>query len=387
MTADEQRASDQFEATYGEAPRWVTSAPGRVNLIGEFTDYNDGLVLPMAIEHRTAIAAAPNGTNRIVLQSEASPEVATIDLAQPLVPTSKPSWGNYPRGIVAGFREAGYVPGGFDAVVCSSVPVGAGLSSSAALESAMTVLLEAVTGVELAPICKVLLCQMAEHSFAGVPCGIMDPFISLLGRAGHALLLDCRSRQADWLPLTDPSVEVLIVNTNVRHQLATSEYPDRRRRCTDAARQLAVPSLREASMKELEDAAGRIDDTTWRCARHVITEIDRTRQAAEAIRASNWPELGRLMDASHHSLRNDFRVSCPELDLVTDIAADIGAQGGVFGARMTGGGFGGCAVALVQASGRENIVATIRDRYRHRTGIEPTLFVSRPSEGARVIRH
>jgi galactokinase len=386
MTADEQRASDHFEVLYGERPRWVASAPGRVNLIGEFTDYNDGFVLPMAIEYRTAIAAAPSGTSRIVLQSEASPDLATIELSRPLAPAPRRSWGNYPRGIVAGFREAGHTPCGFDAVVCSSVPVGAGLSSSAALESAMTVLLEAVTGIELDPIRKVLLCQTAEHDFAGVPCGIMDPFISLLGRAGHALLLDCRSRQADWLPLTDPSVEVLIVNTNVRHELASSEYPDRRRRCFEAARQLGVPSLRDASMDGLQHEAGRMDDTTWRCARHVVTEIDRTRRAAEAIRAGDWPGLGRLMDASHASLRADFRVSCQELDLVSEIAAEIGPEGGVFGARMTGGGFGGCAVALVQAAARKDVARTIGDEYRRRTGIEPTLFVSRAAGGARVIR-
>ncbi|MBV8342750.1 MAG: galactokinase [Gammaproteobacteria bacterium] len=385
MTPDERQASDRFRATYGAAPRWVASAPGRVNLIGEFTDYNDGLVLPMAIARRTAIAAAPNGTDQIMLKSDASDTIATIELNRPIVPTPRPSWGNYPRGIVAGFLEAGLAPCGLNALVCSNVPIGAGLSSSAALESAMTVLLETVVGTKLDPIRAVLLCQTAEHNFAGVPCGIMDPFICLLGRPGQALLLDCRSREPDWLPFEDPTVEVLIVNTNVRHELASSEYPDRRRRCSEAARRLAVASLREASMERLQQEAGHSDDTTWRCARHVVTEIDRTRRAAEAIRARDWPRLGRLMDESHESLKSDFRVSCAELDLVSEIAAGIGPQGGVFGARMTGGGFGGCAIALVLASARETIAAAIRNRYLARTGVEPTLFVSRPAEGARVI--
>jgi galactokinase len=374
---------DIFQARFGRPPRWLASAPGRVNLIGEFTDFNDGFVLPMAIERRTVIAAAPNNTpGKIVLRSEATGESVTVDLSQGLRPDAKGSWANYPKGVLAGFLELGYQPHGFDAVIHSTVPIGAGLSSSAALETAMASLLESVTGVTLDPVDKILLCQKAEHTYAGVPCGIMDQFISTLGRCGQVMLLDCRSRQPTWLPWSDPSVAVLVINTNVKHELSSSGYADRRRSCENAARIMGVSSLREANLEKLSRVS--MDEMSVRCARHVITEIERTVRAAECIRASDWPEFGRLMGASHVSLRDDYQVSCFELDTAVEIAQGIGREGGVFGCRMTGGGFGGCAVALIETAAQDAIVREIAAAYLRSTGIEASLFVSRPAEGAHV---
>ena len=380
------RARAAFAAHFGEAPKWLASAPGRVNLIGEFTDFNDGFVLPMALEMRTAIAAAPNGTpDKVVLRSEATGETVTFSLAEALRPEAKGRWSNYPKGVVAGFMERGIRLQGFDAVIDSSVPIGAGLSSSAALETATASLLEAVSGVQLEPKDKILLCQKAEHTFASVPCGIMDQFISALGRAGQVLLLDCRSLEPTWLPWTDPAVAVLVINTNVKHELSSSGYADRRRSCENAAKVMGVPSLREATLEKLSQVSGLLDDMSIRCARHVIGEIDRTVRAADCIRRSDWSEFGRLMGESHASLRDDYAVSCFELDTAVEIAQGIGRQGGVLGCRMTGGGFGGCAVALIETHAQESIVREVSAAYRDRTRIEATLFVSRPAEGASVV--
>jgi galactokinase len=382
------QAALQFTTVYGYPPSWVASAPGRVNLIGEHTDYNDGFVFPMAIERYAVIAAGRPGpeTKLIRLHSAQSDQPVVIDLAQPLKPLTKGNWANYPAGVIAGFVARGLNPGGFDALVSSTVPLGGGLSSSAALEVAMATLLEAITGHKLDPVEKALLCQKAEHDFAGMPCGIMDQFISVLGRENQVLLLDCRSQKPELIPMTDPSVAVLIINTNVKHELTGSEYPTRRRQCEAAAKSLGVASLRDATADQLEQAQGKMDEVVFRRARHVIGEIERTVHAAEGVRASNWPTVGQLMYASHASLRDDYEVSCPELDAVVKIAEGIGVKGGVFGCRMTGGGFGGCAVALVKADAVDLISNRLAAEYRKKTGIEPTIFVSRPASGATVIK-
>ncbi|MCX7721436.1 MAG: galactokinase [Verrucomicrobiae bacterium] len=378
----------EFAKLYGREPKWLVAAPGRVNLIGEHTDYNDGYVFPMAIERYTVIAAAPtaNGSNTVRLASTAMARAVALDLTKPLTPFPKGTWANYPTGVIAGFIARGLKPSGFDALVNSTVPLGGGLSSSAALEVATATLLEVITGTKLDPVEKALLCQKAEHEYAGMPCGIMDQFISVMARENHVMLLDCRSRVPELVPMSDPAVAVLIINTNVKHELTGSEYPTRRKQCEAAAAAMGVAALRDATAAMLESAKARLDPVVFKRARHVIGEIDRTLRAAAAVRAADWAEMGRLMYASHYSLRDDYEVSCAELDLVVELAKEIGLQGGVYGCRMTGGGFGGCCVALVRTAEVEAISNRIMSGYKQVTGIEPTLFVSRPAAGATVLK-
>ena len=242
------QVAQEFAQTYGRHPRWIVAAPGRVNVIGEHTDYNDGFVLPMAIERYAVMAAdkSADGRNMIQIRDVSGAEPALIDLSAPVKP-GPPKWGNYPRGVVAGLLAAGINPGGLDVLLHSTVPLGGGLSSSAALEVCTATLLEAVTGKKLDPVQKALLCQKAEHEFAGVPCGIMDQFVSVMGRENHLLLLDCRSRKTELVPVNDPSVQLLIANTNVKHELVNGEYASRRAQCEAAAKILGVPSLRDAT--------------------------------------------------------------------------------------------------------------------------------------------
>jgi galactokinase len=379
--------SEEFVKAYGRPPRWIAAAPGRVNLIGEHTDYNDGFVLPMAIERYTVIAAAPTASaKQIQLRSTNGDKPAILNLSQPLKPLAKGSWANYPAGVIAGCAARGIQSEGFDALIHSTVPLGGGLSSSAALEVATATLLEAITGKKIDPVEKALLCQKAEHEFAGVPCGIMDQFISVMGKKDHALLLDCRSRKAEFVPMTDPSVAVLITNTNVKHELGSGEYAKRRAQCETAAKILGVPSLRDATAAALEKKRAQMDDVVFRRARHVISEIERTLHAAEGFRASNWQTVGQFMYASHDSLRDDYEVSCKELDAVVEIASSIGLKGGVIGCRMTGGGFGGCTVALVKTDAVDSISQRISAEYTKRTGIKASMFVSRPGQGATILK-
>lgn len=381
------QVASQFASAYGTPPRWMTAAPGRVNFIGEHTDYNDGFVLPMAIEYYAVMAAdrRSDGRNVIEIRSTAQPEKpAVIDLSA-RIERSDLKWSNYCRGVIAGCVARGLNPGGLNVWLHSTVPLGGGLSSSAALEVCTATLIEAVCGQTLEPVEKALLCQKAEHDFAGVPCGIMDQFISVMGREGHLLLLDCRSRQTELVPMRDPTVELLIANTNVKHELGSGEYARRRAQCEEAARALGVPSLRDATLPSLQQAKDKMDDVVFRRARHVIGEIDRTTRAAAAVRASDWPLAGELMYASHAALRDDYEVSCAELDALVEIAQSIGRAGGVYGCRMTGGGFGGCAVALVQSASVKTISDQMAKAYKEKTGREATIFGSHPAAGATVL--
>jgi galactokinase len=336
----------------------------------------------MAIESRTAIAAAPNATNRINLTSDATAETITIDLSEPLAPDARGRWTNYPKGVLSGFRQLNQRILGFDGIIHSTVPVGAGLSSSAALEAATATLLEAVCETTLDPVQKALLCQKAEHEYAQVPCGIMDQFTSILGRKDHVLLLDCSFNEPSWIQFTDPTVSLLVINTNVRHQHADGQYAVRRRSCEAAARALRTASLRDASLEMLDSHLGTMNEMSMRCARHVIGEIARTLAAAQCVRVCDWMGLGELMDSSHDSLRNDYDASCPEVEIIVETARDLGPRCGVLGARLTGGGFGGCVVALIQSDAREEVAARIKAEYHTRTGITPELFISRAAAGA-----
>ena len=376
----------EFQKHYGRAPRWIAAAPGRVNVIGEHTDYNDGFVLPMAIERYAImaadVAAAPG---KISVYDTQFKQSALIEVTAP-VSKGSPKWSNYIRGVLAGFQNRGVTLPALDVAFLSTVPLGGGLSSSAALEVCTATLIEAATGKAIDPIEKALLAQKAEHDFAGVPCGIMDQFISALGREGHLLLLDCRTRKTELVPMSDLSVALLVINTNVKHELGSGEYAKRRAECEEAAKILGVKSLRDATPDQLEKAKGKLSEVVYRRARHVIGEIERTTHAAEGIRASNWPTVGVLMYASHAALRDDYEVSCKELDVVVDIAESIGLAGGVYGCRMTGGGFGGCCVALVKADAVDAITQKTAADYKAKTGIDAAIFASRPAAGATIIK-
>ncbi|QNN24982.1 galactokinase [Planctomycetales bacterium ZRK34] len=378
------QAQARYRQIYNNEPRWVVAAPGRVNLIGEHTDYNGGFVLPMAIERRTVLAAGPSSDRNITLHSSRMSEPATFELVDPL-PKGEPTWTNYVRGVIAGAQQRGVKCDPFHAVVESSVPMGGALSSSAALELATATLIEAMTGHRFDPLDKVLMCQKAEHDYAGMPCGIMDQYISAKGQPGHALLIDCMSNEAKQVPLDDPDIAVLIANTNVKHELTGSEYPTRRKQCETAAAAMGKSLLRKATMQDLLAVQESIDEVVFRRARHVITEDERTVAAAAAMGKRDWARVGQLMYESHRSMRDDFEISCSELDVMVELAEAIGDKGGVFGSRMTGGGFGGCTVSLVKADQAQAISDRMAAEYQQRTGIEPTLFVSRPAGGATIV--
>jgi galactokinase len=288
--------------------------------------------------------------------------------------------------VVAGFLRRGITVPGFDALVASTVPLGSGLSSSAALEVSTATLLEALNGPTLRPLEKAQLCQKAEHEFARVPCGIMDQSISVMGQADHAMLMDCRTLERRMVPLADPGVTVLIANTNVKHELTGGEYAQRRQECEEGARTLGVKALRDASALELDHAKGQLGNEVYRRARHVVTEIDRTLRAADAAGRGDWDGFGRLMFESHASLRDDFEVSVRELDTLVELARERSGGGGVYGARMTGGGFGGCTVTLVTADAADDVTRHLVEGYRRATGIDATVFATRAAEGARPLR-
>lgn len=378
------RAARMFEKIYGHSPSLAATAPGRVNLIGEHTDYNEGFVLPMAIGRQTLLLGEPTQDSEVTLHSVTTGETAIFDV-EGGVQRGEPAWSNYVRGVIAGFQRLKIPLTGFNAVIDSDVPLGGGLSSSAALEVAAATFLEAMSGRKLEPVQKALLCQQAEHEFAGVPCGIMDQFISVMGQEDHLLLLDCRSRATELVPMTDPSVAVLIINTNLRHKHAGGEYAQRRTQCEEAVSVLKVTALRDASIANLEQAKAKLDSVLFRRARHVITENERTLAAAASLRAGNWSALGKLMYASHDSLRDDYEVSCKELDVVVEIAQSLGTKAGVYGCRMTGGGFGGCAVALVKASEADRISKCFMDDYERKLRNIATTFATRPASGARIL--
>lgn len=369
-----------FARRFAGRPRFASVAPGRVNLIGEHVDYCGGFVLPMAIERFTTIAAAP--------RSDAGPAVArfhslvkdeTVEIplsSGPILPL--PGWAAYVTGVLAGFQARGLVPPPFDAVIDSTVPLGGGLSSSASLEVAVALLVARMTGATVAPLDLALLCQKAEHEHAGVPCGVMDQCAAALAREGHLLLLDCRSLAAEHVPFDRDDVLVLVADTNVRHALTDGGYARRRADCEAAAATLGLPLLRDATPDAVDGIRAAVGDVVHRRARHVVGEIARTRAAAAALAAGRWAEVGSLMAASHASLRDDFEVSCPELDALVELAV---AQPGVIGSRMTGGGFGGCTVTLVEEPHAAAAAAAIAAGYKARTGRDCTLFTTRPAPG------
>jgi galactokinase len=383
-------AISEFTARYGRPPRWVVAAPGRVNIIGEHTDYSGGFVLPMAIDRYVVIAAAPapapvDGEGlRLRLHSAAVDQSVDIPLAATPAP-GEPGWANYARGVVAGFGARGLVAPALDALMISDVPLGGGLSSSAAFEVATATLLETALGKALEPTEKARLCRQAEHDYARVPCGIMDQLISVLGDEAGALLIDCRSQQTRLVPFADPSVSLLIANSNVRHSLGDGAYAARMSACVEAAQKLGVAELGQATVATVAAAEQTLGPLLFRRARHVVSENARTRTAADALAGGDWAAAGALMYQSHQSLRDDYEVSAPELDTLVELASDIGVAGGVYGARMTGGGFGGCTVTLAASDRVADIGERLAREYQRRHDRPLTWFVSRPARGAHVV--
>ena len=374
-------AAALFAERYGKEPDWIALAPGRVNLIGEHIDYNDGFVLPMAINRYAAIAACRSDSGRLRIASREMSE--SLDVAATAITCDgQPSWSAYVLGPLALCAEQGLTIGSLDVLLASDVPTGSGLSSSAAVEVATATLAEAVCEKSLGHMEKARLCQEAEHRYAHVPCGIMDQVTSAAATQDHALLLDCRNESLEQVALNDPAIAILIADTRVQHTLTDGQYARRREECQQALRELGASSFREISSEDIEWASGQLDAIALKRVRHVVSEISRTLAAAEAMRSHDWDALGQLMYESHASLRDDFCVSCPELDTLVAVAAAIGPAGGVYGSRMTGGGFGGCTVSLVAASEAPSIALRLQAKYKQQTEIEPTLFVTRPAAGS-----
>jgi len=364
-----------FRETFNGEAEVGGCAPGRVNLIGEHTDYNEGFVFPMALPLVTVVVGRKiEGNLCRVVTTGVSKETAefTLDNLEP----GPPAWANYLRGVVHHFHAKSSLCG-FEAAIVGSVPLGGGVSSSASVEVATYTFLEELTGEKAASEKeKALACQAAEHSHAGMPCGIMDQFISVMGKPANALLIDCRSMEGRLVPLSDPGVSVLITNSNVKHQLTGSEYPARRAACLESAKLFGVKSLREVSAPLLEEKGGDLSEEVKRRVRHVVTEIPRTEEAAAALEKGDYKKFGELMVESHNSLRDDFEVSCPELDALVEAAMEVP---GVYGSRMTGGGFGGCTVTLLKQESVDPAIQHIASKYNGKA----TFYVCTASSGAR----
>ena len=384
-----ERVENEFQSRFGRSPSVVAAAPGRVNLIGEHIDYNNGFVLPMAIERYVVIAADPcwdSSQQHATFFSSDLQESRDVPIRQSSSSTGL-GWGSYLRGVIAGLVSVGVDVPPIEAVIGSNIPRGGGLSSSAALEVATATMLEGITCHQLEPLEKALLCQRAEHDFAGVPCGIMDQFSSVFGMPNQLMLLDCMSQEIQAVSFCEEDVSVLITNSNVKHELASGEYAERRHQCESALKKMGQPTWRDVTLADLHSARDLLTDDELACGRHVVTEITRTLEAAEAFASNQWASVGKLMYSSHESLQKDFRVSCAELDVLVRITHELGFEGGVYGSRMTGGGFGGCTVTLVDTSRANEVSKRILADYKSETGIEGSCFTSRPAVGAHLIKN
>ena len=398
------RAASELNQWTGSVARWSAAAPGRVNVIGEHTDYNGGWVLPMAIDRYTVLVAAPGlQADRIRVRSLSLGEQSAVSLSR-LSDLSDDKWMRYLQGVLAEYAHRAVVCPPLDIVVASSVPVGGGLSSSAALELAMAHLIEAVTETTWSPSERIRAAVSAERDGAGVPCGIMDQTIVEQGEQGCVLLLDCaQGLISSTIPCDDPQIAWLVIHSGVSHDLADGAYAQRRAECEMICEALQVGSLRDVTPEmittltpdlpalspiqssTLSPIQSRLkvpfDEVLLRRARHVVTENQRVLAATEALKTANWSTLGELLFESHHSLRDDYQVSCEELDVLVELAQ---AQDDVFGARMTGGGFGGCIVALVDREALSSVATSISQGYVKRVGLSPQCYRVKPASGADV---
>jgi len=376
----QERVTREFERRFDGAPSVIVRAPGRVNLIGEHTDYNDGFVLPMAIDRAMWIALRPRADQYVLVYSLDFDDVAEFSLTE-LVQRHNP-WAEYIKGVAWSLGEAGFDLRGWDGVIAGDVPIGAGLSSSAAVEMATARAFAQTSGLAWDAPQMARLGQRAENEWVGVKCGIMDQMISAAGVAGHALLIDCRTLELQPAPLPS-GTSVVILDTATRRELATSAYNERREQCELAARFFGVPALRDVTLAQFEALGHGLDPLTAKRARHVITENERTLAAAQAMQAGDAAALGRLMDASHISMRDDFEISRAEMDAMVTLAQVHPAS---FGARMTGGGFGGCAVALVRSDAAHRFADEVSAQYSKATGLTPAIYITDPQDGASVVQ-
>jgi galactokinase len=381
MSTARERVRREFAQRYGARPALLARAPGRVNLIGDHTDYTDGCVLPMAIDRAVGIALRPRDDSRVVVHSLDFDEDASFDVHD--LEGGGSGWAEYVRGVAWSLvtgpsSQVGRALRGWEGVLAGDVPLGAGLSSSAALELATARAFAGACGLAWDPKVMARLAQRAENEWVGVNSGIMDQLISAAGVAGHALLIDCRSLATRAVPLPG-DVSVVVLDTATRRQLVGSEYNERRTRSESAARQFGVKALRDVDERMFAERAGELDEVTRRRARHVVTEDVRVLAAAGALEAGDAKRVGELMNESHRSLRDDFEVSRPELDAMVEIAR---AEAGCFGARMTGAGFGGCAVALVPRVAAGRFAAGVAKRYEAEVGLAPAVYVCAAAAGA-----
>jgi len=383
-----QRCAELFDEHFdGANPEWLSVAPGRVNLIGEHTDYNDGYVLPMAIDRYVVVVAKVNHSKRcrVIATDVEGGEMATFFLNDTLAP-GKTRWANYVKGVLSQFLINGQRIPPFDMAIASSIPLGAGLSSSAALEVAVATLVESLLGIRVDPVRKAKWCQAAEHEFVGVPCGLMDQLAVIHSPLHGAVMIDCRSLEMRHVQL-DPSLAVIVTDSGVRHDLADSEYGLRRDQCADAVRALSdryphIEALRDARLNELIAVRDSIDPIAFRRARHVILENQRVRMVADALDSGYFETAGFLMYESHRSLRDDYEVSCTELDMLVRLTRDMGE---VYGSRMTGGGFGGSTVTLCRAEAADAVVEALTAGFHTHTGRAADSFVVRPAGSARLL--
>jgi galactokinase len=361
----------RFQQVYGKPPAGVWAAPGRVNLIGEHTDYNHGYVLPFALPQRTYVAASLSSTPEWTVWSAQPDETVTFTGAG-LAPGAVPGWAAYVAGVVWALRERGYEVPPARLAITSDVPLGAGLSSSAALECAVLTAIVELAGVDLPVPERPALAQRAENEFVGVPCGIMDQTAAVLCRAGHALFLDCRTGAVEHVPF---DATLLVIDTRAPHQLVTGEYAARRAACERAARMLGMPALRDAALVDVEQLT---DPLLRRRARHVVTENQRVLDTVALLQAGPVSRIGPLLSASHASMRDDYEITVPEVD----VAAGSAEAAGAYGARMTGGGFGGCVIALVDSAATEAVATAVATAFAARGFTPPGWFVATPHSGA-----
>ncbi|WP_420630252.1 galactokinase [Candidatus Leptofilum sp.] len=380
----QEQVSVEFQNKFGTAPPLLVQAPGRVNLIGEHTDYNDGFVLPMAIDRGIWLALQPREDDQVAVHSLDFGETAVFHLNN--LQQTQSGWAEYPKGVAWALQENGYALRGWEGVLAGNVPKGAGLSSSAALELATARAFQQLSGFSWDAVQMAKLSQLAENKWVGMNCGIMDQMISAAGEAGHALLIDCRSLETQLVPLPPApdgsGTAVVILDTTTRRGLVDSAYNERRQQCEAAAAYFGVPTLRDVSISKFLAEADNLEPLTRRRAKHVITENLRTLNAAKAMQNADAPLLGQLMNESHISMRDDFEITNDELNVMAEAAQ---AQPCCFGARMTGGGFAGCAVALVHEEMVADFVTAVSQKYQQQTNLSPKIYVCQPSPGASVV--